>query len=78
MSDEDSITTIIVNFWMDAVRPTLNESKTEHLYFGNHQKLAKCQHSSLIIIGDTIDRRCNLKYTSSVFDVLSLSLTASI
>ena len=62
MSDEDCTIAIIedpvqdIKYWMDAVRLKLNESKTELLYFGSHQQLAKCQHSSINIIGETIGR----------------------
>ena len=68
MSDEDSTITIIedlmqdIKSWMDAVRLQLNESKTELIYFGSHQQLAKCQHSSINIIGETIDGCTQVKY----------------
>ena len=68
MSDEDSTITVIENSmqniksWMDAVRLKLNESKIELIYFGSHQQLPKCQHSSINIISETIDRYTQVKY----------------
>ena len=51
-----------IKSWMDAVRLKLNESKTELIYFGSHQQLAKYQHSSINIMVETIYRCTRVKY----------------
>ena len=57
-----------IKFCMHAVRLKLNESKTELIYFGSNQQLAKYQHSSINIIGETIDRYTQVRYLGGHLD----------
>ena len=58
-------TMIKVKTWMDAVHLKLNESKTEFIYFGSRQQLRKCQHKTININGETINRSTKVKCTRS-------------
>ena len=55
-TDECDTITIIekpmlnIRAWMDAVRLKLNESKTEFIYFGSRQQLAKCQEKIIKVV----------------------------
>ena len=44
---------------MDAIRLKLNESKTESIYFGSRQQLAKFQEKTIKVVQDEI-KLCNV------------------
>ena len=49
-------TMLKVKTWMDAASLKLNESKTEFIYFGSRQQLRRCQHKTININGENINR----------------------
>ena len=46
----------------------LNESKTEFIYFGSRQQLRKCQHKTVNINGENINRSTRVKYPGGHLD----------
>ena len=73
-SEEDDTITIMQNSmldiksWMDAVKVKLNETKTEFIYFGGKQQLAKTRRNTININGETIERTNKIKYLGGHLD----------
>ena len=67
-SEEDDTITIMQNSmldiksWMDAVKLKLNETKTEFIYFGGKQQLAKTRRNTITINGETMQCTNKIKY----------------
>ena len=57
-----------VKTWMDVAHLKLHESKTEFIYFGSRQQLRKCQHKTININGETINRSTKVKYLRGHLD----------
>ena len=73
-SEEDETITIMQNSmldiksWMDAVKLKLNETKTEFIYFGGKQQLAKTRRNTININGKTIQCTNKIKYLGGHLD----------
>ena len=73
-SEEDDTITIMQNSmldiksWMDAVKLKLNETKTEFIYFGGKQQLAKTRRNTININGETIQCTNKIKYLGGHLD----------
>ena len=73
-TDEDDTITIMQNSmlniksWMDAVKLKLNETKTEFIYFGGKQQLAKTRRDTININGKTIQHTNKIKYLGGHLD----------
>ena len=73
-TDEDDTLTIMeksmldIKSWMDAVKLKLNEIKTECIYFGGRQQLAKTQRDTININGKTIQCTNKIKYLGGHLD----------
>ena len=67
-TDEDDTITIMeksmldIKSWMDTVKLKLNESKTEFIYFGVRQQLAKTHRDTININGEIIKHTNKIKY----------------
>ena len=48
--------------WMDQMRLKMNPSKTEYIYFHNHQQLKKCSEDQIDIARDLIVRLTTIHY----------------
>ena len=48
--------------WMDQMRLKMNPSKTEYIYFGNHQQLKRCTENQIDIASDLIVRSTVVHY----------------
>ena len=53
---------ISIKLWMDQTRLKMNPSKTEFIYFGSRQQLAKCTQDTINIVGDLILRSDIIRY----------------
>ena len=53
---------------MDAVHLTMNESKTEFIYFGSKHMLKKCNISTVNINGEHIVRSVKIKFQGGLLD----------
>ena len=73
-TDEDDTITIMeksmlnIKSWMDAVKLQLNETKTEFIYFGGRQQLAKTHRDTININGKTIQCTNKIKYLRGHLD----------
>ena len=73
-TNEDNTITIMQNSmldiksWMDAVKLKLNETKTEFIYFGGKQQLAKTRRHTININGKTIQCTNKIKYLGGHLD----------
>ena len=73
-SEGDDTITIMQNSmldiksWMDAVKLKLNETKTELIYFGGKQQLAKTRRNTININGKTIQCTKKIKYLGGHLD----------
>ena len=73
-TDEDDTITIMeksmvnIKSWMDAVKLKLNETKTEFIYFGGRQQLAKTHRDTININGETIQCTNKIKYLGGHLD----------
>ena len=73
-SEEDDTITIRQNSmldiksWMDAVKLKLNETKTDFIYFGGKQQLAKTRRNTININGETIQHTNKIKYPGGHLD----------
>ena len=73
-SEEDETITIMQNSmldiksWMDAVKLKLNETKTEFIYFGGKQQLAKTRRNTININGKRIQCTNKIKYLGGHLD----------
>ena len=61
-------TMLKIKTWMDAAHLKLNESETQFIYFGSRQQLRICQHKTININGETINRSLKVKYHGSHLD----------
>ena len=57
-----------IKSWMDAVKLKLNETKTEFIYFGGKQQLAKTRKNTININGETIQCTNKIKYLGGHLD----------
>ena len=57
-----------INPWMDALKLKLNETKTEFIYFGGTQQLAKTHRDTININGKTIQYTNKIKYFGGHLD----------
>ena len=61
-------TMLKVKTWMDAVCLTLNESKTQFIYFPSRQQQTKCHHNTININEEIINRSTKVKYLEGHLD----------
>ena len=59
-----------IKSWMDAVKLKLNESKTEFIYFGGRQQLAKTHRDTIYMNGEIIKCTNKIKYLGGHLDSL--------
>ena len=57
-----------IKSWMDTVKLKLNETKTEFIYFGGKQQLAKTRRNTININGETIQCTNKIKYLGGHLD----------
>ena len=57
-----------IKSWMDAVKLKLNETKTEFIYFGGRQQLAKTHRDTININGKIIKHTNKIKYLGGHLD----------
>ena len=73
-TDEDNTIIIMeksmldIKSWMDAIKLKLNETKTEFIYFGERQQLAKAQKETININGEIIQGTNKIKYLGGHLD----------
>ena len=57
-----------IKLWIDAVKHKLNESKTEFIYFGERQQLAKMHKDTININREIINCTNKIKYLGGHHD----------
>ena len=57
-----------INQWMCGNCLKMNPSKTEFIYFGSHQMLAKCIHDDMNVCGDIVKRSGIIKLLGTLLD----------
>ena len=57
-----------IKAWMEAVKPKLNEVKTEFIYFGRRQHLNKMTYTTINAIGESIKRSTKVRYLGGHLD----------